>query len=127
LLEVARELLPAVNSPYHRAWLELECLRCAPAVEAAAGFESLSGEPAMVELPGLQLHAVAWLAQARLAAHDGPGARAAIERPRPAMEKLVPYDMNRDVPWFIAHDVFLAGGDTAAALHALQRQKECCK
>ena len=124
-LEVAAAaLLPGIESAFHRNLLELETLRSAAPLEAAAGFERLHAEPALIERPGLRLHAAVRAAAARLACGDIACAVGWIEAAKPAMATIPPFDMTREEPWLIALEVFAASGDEIAAANAKQRAHE---
>ena len=120
----AAALLPGIESAFHRSLLELETLRSAAPREAAAGFERLHAEPAVIERPGLRLHAAVRAAAARLACGDVAGALRWIEAATPSLTAGVPFDMAREEPWRIASEVFAASGHAAAAASAKQRADE---
>ena len=121
----AAALLPSIDSAFHRSLLELETLRSAAALEAAVGFERLYAEPAVIERPGMRLHAAVRAAAARLACGDTACARGWIEAARVAMTATIrPFDMAHEEPWLIAHDVFAAVSDGVAAANAKQRADE---
>ena len=123
----AATLLPGIESAFHRSLLELETLHSAAPHEAAAGFERLHAEPAVIERPGLRLHAAVRAAAARLACGDTACAVEWIEAAKPAMAAMAtipPFDMSCEEPWLIARDVFAASGDEIAATNAQQRAEE---
>ena len=120
----AAALLPGIESAFHRSLLEFETLRSAAPLEAAVGFERLHAEPAVIERPGLRLHAAVRAAAARLECGDTACAVGWIEAAKPAMTTVPPFDMTPEEPWLIARDVFAASGDEIAAATAKQRAAE---
>ena len=120
----AAALLPGIESAFHRSLLEFETLRSAAPLEAAVGFERLHAELAVIERPGLRLHAAVRAAAARLECGDTDCAVGWIEAAKPAMATIPPFDMTREEPWLIARDVFAASGDETAAASAKQRAQE---
>ena len=120
----AAALLPAIDSAFHVSLFELETLRSAPPLEAAFGFERLHGKQAVIERPGLRLHAAVRAAAARLANGDTAQALAWIKTATPTMAAVTPFDMSREEPWRIAREVFAAAGDAPAATAATERADE---
>ena len=122
--DAAAALLPGIESAFHRSLLELETLRSAAPLGAAAGYERLHEEPAVIERPGLRLHAAVRAAAARLACRDVAGAARWIDSAMPSMAAVAPFDMAREEPWRIASEVLAASGDGVAAAIAKRRADE---
>lgn len=117
---MAAALLPEVESAFHRSLFEMEVLRSAMPLQAADGFKRLWAERAVIERPGLRLHAAVRVAAALLACGDTAGALGWIEAAEPAIDGVVPFDMAHEEPWLIAAEVFAASGKNVASASARQ-------
>jgi DNA-binding SARP family transcriptional activator len=86
-------LVARLDSPFNRTLCELELARAQPPDEVLALCGRLQTLPAMLQRPGLQLHAAVLAAQAAQAAGDAALALQTVRRARQLQATWAPFDM----------------------------------
>ena len=115
LVQAAEQIVPTIDSPFHRSLTELELTCARPPSEALPVFERLLEQRSTRERPGLQLHIAARGAEASLALGDAARARRHLAPFEAMLTTSAPYDIDRGELWRIAIDVLQASREIGAA------------
>ena len=118
LLAQAQALLPAHESAFHRALLQLEITRALPPAPALHASLALLQASAVLERPGLHLHVATRALAATLALGDRAQAESLAAVATNLLHNAAPFDIERAEVWLTLAALHQAQGrpDAAAAL-----------
>ena len=120
-LAQAQALLPAHESAFHRALLELEIACALPPAAALHTSLGLLQVAAVLERPGLHLHVATRGVAAALALGDVAQAQALAAVATPLLASAAPYDIERAEVWLTLAALHQAQGRPEAAAALLQQ------